>query len=202
MAKTAKVYPTNEAYHYYRNGSLTSDSPFDLAYAGRTSTNTYFWFLPFNLSAFENKIIKSLKFCAKRNDSASNTPGDTRLVGAGLSASDSYAGVSGYTDLGNARSMPSGTTFVEWDITGAWNALKSGAFISVYGNASSYTAFYTNRASEADRPYILVEYDEGTVGYMHSDGLHRCQVHYMHSDGLHLVQPYYMAPDGLHEISI
>jgi hypothetical protein len=200
--KTAKVYPTSEAYYYYRNGSLTSDSPFNLAYAGRTSTNTYYWFLPFNLSAYANKIIKGLKFYAKRNDSASNSPSESRLVGAGLSTSDSFAGVSGYTDLGNARSMPSGNAFVEWDITGAWNALKSGAFLSVYGNASSYTAFYTNRVSEGDRPYILVEYEEGTVGYMHTDGLHRCQAFYMHTDGLHLVQPFVMASDGLHEISV
>lgn len=77
------------------------------------------------------------------------------------------------------------------------------AFIVLSGNTSSYTVFYTNNGGVAvsDRPYIELIYEDGTVGYRHTDGLHRCQMYYRHSDGVHLVQPFYMAADGLHKIS-
>lgn len=204
MAKTAKVYPTTTAHQYWRGTGWTANSPYTRAYAGETSY-TYLWPLPFDLSAYKNKILKSLTLYVKM-DSGSNNFSTSEYIGAGLSTSnDSASDAANRTKLNSNehQMIVSGHTWQNWNIADAWNTLKNGlAYIVMYGN--EYAIFFTNygTVAEADRPYILIEYDEGTVGVMQSDGLHRCQMHYMHTDGLHLVQPFYMAADGLHEISV
>jgi len=111
--------------------------------------------------------MRSLRLKIKVDD-ASNTFSSGEYLGAGLALTNNASSdAAGHTDLGNAHTPTiSGDTWNEWDISGAWNALKAGtAYIVLYGN--EYAMLYTNydTVAQADRPYIELVYDEPVQVY-------------------------------------
>lgn len=205
MATTVQIYPTTTAHQYWRNTTWTQDSPYTRAYTGQTSY-TYLWPLPFDLSAYANKIMQSLKLKVKVDDASNTFTSPTEYLAVGLaSANNTSSDAASATALNGNSHTPtiSGDTWNEWDVSDAWDTLKAGtAYLVMSGN--EYAVCFTNygTVSVSDRPYLELVYDEGTVGYKHSDGnVHQCEVYYKHTDGVHRVKPYYMASDGLKEIS-
>jgi hypothetical protein len=210
MSSTVTIYPDLHAddYYYYRNGTKTRVTE-DIGFAGRTDGgNQYYWFANISiaaLSAVPRAMIKSAKFYAMRDDSESNNT--TQQIHIGIAAyGPSYAQVSGCA-AAFSRSMTDGPDHYEmWDITTAFKALNQGtdaiSLVLWSTSGGSYTCFMTVEDSSAGKkPYLEVEFEEGTVGYQNNDGYHRCEVHYMHSDGIHRVIPYYLSAEGLKEIS-
>ena len=215
------MYPSTTAHQYWLNTSFTSFGSYTRSLAGRTS-NTYYWPLPFDVPAhfaalgktINGIVIKSaILRCKVDADSNSFTSGE--YLGVGISTGSCYTSVAACRatadgglreNLGNEH-VPAGggnsNIWDAWDVVDAVDVIRSGAcYLVMYGN--EYGVLYNNHGNvaEADRVYLEIEYEEGTLGYEHSDGLHRAQVIYKHSDGLHLCQPFYMDDDGLHEISI
>lgn len=224
MASTLKIYPDTTAHQYWRGTGFTSDSPYNRSYAGATSY-VYRWPLPFDVVAafaalgksMSGIIINSAKFHCKL-DAASNSFSAGEYLGAAISTGSCYTSVDACKlttdggqaiDLGNAH-LPAGgiasTVWDEWDMIDGEDQLRDvgGCYVVLYGN--EYAVCYNNYGTvgAADRPYLEIEYDEGTIGYQHSDGnIHRAQVIYKNSGVLHLCQPLYKHSDGnLHLISI
>ena len=204
MSTTVKIYPTTTAYQYWRGSSWTSDSPYTRAYAGQTSY-TYLWPLPFNLSAYSNKIMKSLKLKVKVDDASNTFSSPSEYLGAGLATSNnSSSDAANCTHLNGNEHTPTiaGDTWNEWNISDAWNTLKSGSgYIVLYGN--EYAVLFTNYStvSTSDRPYIELVYDDGTVGYGTGGSYARCQVYYGAGGSWVLCKPYYGSGGSWKEIS-
>jgi hypothetical protein len=221
MASTAKIYPTEPCHLYWRGTTFTSDPRRTVSFAG-VASYVYLWPLPFDVPAYfagigkniSGIVIKSAKLKCKVS-SESNTFTAGEYLGVGVTTGAAYTNRAAClpissggqrVDLDNEH-LPAGagssTSWDEWVVDDAIDQIRGGAMhLVMYGN--EYGVLYTNYTTvpKEDRPYLEIEYEEGTLGYMHSDGLHRVQVYYMHSDGLHLCQPFYNHSDGLHEISV
>jgi hypothetical protein len=215
---TIRIYATKEqsGFYYYRNGTKTRTGGYAYGFGGRTGTgesdNQYYFYSRFDLSALAGKYVTSAQVSVVRDGSESNNGG--MAINAGIAPTDDFTtpdnkGVS-QCSTADTRQMPTGAgdTRVYWNVSAAVTGMLATGSVDAYGvlwstAKGSYTAFMSaHQSSEANRPYLEVVYVDGTVGYMHADGLHRCQVYYQHTDGLHRVEPYYMAAEGLRRISI
>jgi hypothetical protein len=165
VAETVKIYPTTEAYEYWRNESLTSISGRLTAFGGNTSSNRYVYPLPFNLSAYKDKQMKSMKLFAQMT-SDSNNFSSSEYIRAGITTVNTWSTAVDVTTgagLDTVYQPNTANAFNEWNVAGAWNVLSNGAgYIMLGGN--EYGAFRTNHANVAiaNRPYILLEYEEST----------------------------------------
>jgi hypothetical protein len=209
---TIKIYATKDSdgFYYYRNGSKTRTGGYTYGFGGRTGTesnNQYYFFARFNIDALVGKHITAVRYSAIRDGSESNS--GTISIHGGIAPTGAFSDVAG-CGIADTRQMPtgSGDARIDWDVTQQVLALLNAGDYDIYGvlwNTAhgSYTAFMTaHQASQNNRPYLEADYEDGTVGYQHTEGLYRCQVYYRHTEGLRLVEPYYMSANGLRRISI
>jgi len=200
MSNTAKIYPSTTAHQYWRDSSWTQASPYTRSFAGETSY-TYLWPIPFDIVAYcrdeldfdvTTKIMRSLKLKVKVDDASNTFSGDEYLA-VGVSATNNNAAdAADATPLDSILPTITGDTWNEWDISDAWSTLKSGtAYLVMSGN--EYGVLFNNydTVAVADKPYIELEYDDGTIGYGTGGAYERSQVYYGDSGAWNLVKPYY-----------
>jgi len=201
MSTTVQIHPTTTAHQYWRDGALTSSSPYTRSFAGETSY-TYLWPIPFNLSAqlaaldppvnINAIIVRSATLHVKVDD-ASNTFSAGEYLAVGISETNSSAAdAADATLLDSILPIISGDTWNEWDVTDAWNTLKAGtAYLVMSGN--EYGVLFNNygTVADADKVYLELEYDEGTVNYGVSGAWDQCEIRYGSGGSWVRVQPYY-----------
>jgi hypothetical protein len=152
-----KIYPSDAAYQYYANGSYTNLLPY--ARAGQSGTTTYYWPMPFNLSAHSDKMITKITLYVKVA-SSSDSFNQSHYLRAGRASNNTYSAAANATTLNTLYGVDTANAFNAWDVTGAAATLISGGYIVMSGN--KYAELYSNHSNvaEGNRPYIIVEYED------------------------------------------
>lgn len=198
MSTTINISPTTTAHQYWRDTSWTQTSPYTRSFAGTTSY-TYLWPIPFDLSAYSSKQLVTLKLYVKFS-SASNTFSAGEHLDVGYTTSNSSSSAAAAATLLDSL-LPVDDTWCEFDISSAWTTLIAGTTYLVL-SANEYAVLYNNytTVAEADRPYIELVYNEGTINYGTGGAWDECLVYYGSGGTWHLVTPYYGSGGTWHEI--
>ena len=199
MSTTVNVYPTTTAHNYWSNSSWTTFSPYTRSLAGVTS-NTYRWPIPFDLSAYAGKTLVTLKLNVKFS-SASNTFSGAERLDVGVRATNSSAAdaaAATYLD----QVLPVDEQWCVFDVELAWDTLKAGTGYLVLSSDEEYAVLYNNYGTVdlADRPYLQLVYEDGTINYGSSGAWDECLVYYGVADSWVQVKPYYGSSDAWNEI--
>jgi hypothetical protein len=163
MAETVKIYPTNQAYQYWANGNFTQLSPYTVGRAGQSGTTTYYWPLPFDLSAYNVDSITKLTLNIKMGAGSDKVWNSGDYLRASIATQNTWAAM-GSAETHRTLYQPNpNEAWNAWDITTAKWALVSGAYVVMSGN--KYAELYSNHSNVAssNRPYILVEYEDSTA---------------------------------------
>lgn len=192
---TIKIYPS--VTWYWRDQSKRTDT--ETFAIGRTAsgTNVYYAVAEFDVSAqLAGKRITSATYYVKSTGGGNST---NCLAGVYISK---------YSDLGTcvqAMTVPNGTNTIENANTNyvgfnctsnAYVLQNSGTSYVLLGHTTStnntYKILHGSSASDSDKPYLEIVYDDGDVQYHDGTAWKKCEMYYC-NDGATFtrVKPYY-----------
>lgn len=198
---------TNKTW-YWRDGSKRTDTA---TFAiGRTSsgTNVYYAIAEFDLaSELAGKTIKSVKYGVKSNADGNSTDCPAGVFISKYNTWDTCISAMKTPNGTNTIKDADTTNYVEFDCTAnAYVLQNTGTSYVILGHTtttnSTYKVLYGSSAAEGNRPYLKIEFQDGTVKYYTGTAWQTCEVNYHNGTSWVKCKPYYHDGTGWKECGV